>query len=182
MAKNTLTSTVEHSSKQNPSADGNALFAPEFVIVILTWVTFFVLFTILSKFAWKPILAGLEFRENNIRQAVEEAEKTREEYGRIDDKRKQILTEADHHAKDIIGQAREAALKNAKIIEERTKNEAQIIMENASREITAEQENVASYLKEKSAHAAVELASRILRENLDPAKHKKIIDNLIDEI
>ena len=151
-------------------------------MVILTWVTFFALFAILKKFAWKPILQILDDREKNIRAAVEEAEKTRQEYLLIGDKRKHVLLEADNAAQELMNQSRQSALKAAKLIEERAKSEAEIVMENARREIEAEQEKSAVYLREQSANTAVELARRILRGDLDEAKQKKIIDTLTYEI
>ncbi len=182
MAQNLITSSQQEKPASSHSADGNSLFAPELIIMVLNWVTFFTLLAILSKFAWKPILAGLGARENKIRSAVEEAEKTHEEYLLIGDKRKEILTQADHQAKEIVHLAREASLKNAKLIEERTKQEAQIIMENAQRELEAEQEKAAAYLKEKSANTAVALAEKILRQSLDVDKQAKINNALIEEI
>jgi len=175
------TSTVQNPSKAGKS-EGHHLFAPEIEVMILTWVAFFSLLGILSKYAWNPILSTLRVREDSIRTAVEEAAKTKEEYLKIGDKRKQVLSEADQQAKAIVDQGREASIKNAKIIEEKTKQQAQIIMENAQREIAAEQEKAVVYLKEMSANTAVELATRILRESLDAEKQKKVNNTLIDEI
>lgn len=174
-----------HSSQQSQTkatSDAGALLTPDIQLMLLTWLSFVILLVILKRFAWKPILQALDARENTIRQSIEDAEKTRAEYLRIEEKRTQVLTEADNQAKEIMNQSREAALKNAKVIEARTKQEAQIIMENAHREISAEQDKAAAYLKEKSANTAVELASRILRENLDAEKQKKLINTLIEEI
>lgn len=181
MAGPLQTQKISAQATESSSGSGN-LLAPEVEMLVLTWATFFILLWILKKFAFKPILQTLDEREKTIRTAVEEAAKTHEEYQRISDKRKQVLTEADNQAKEIINQSREIALKNAKMIQDRTREEADIIMENAHREIEAEQEKAAVYLREKSVDAAVALASRILRENIDPEKHKKINDNLIDEI
>ena len=180
MAQNTLQNSTEKTAEDHASE--KSLLAPEFQIVVLTWISFFLLLAVLKKFAWKPILKALDDRENSIRTAVEEAAKTREEYLKIGDKRKQILTEADHQAKEIMNQSRDAAMKNAKLIEERTKQEAQIILENAQREIEAEQEKAAAFLKEKSANTAVELAEKILRDSLNADKQTKVNNALIDEI
>src|SRR5439155_26734078 len=40
---------------------------------------FLILFFLLAKFAWKPMLEGLTKREENIRSALDQAEKTRRE-------------------------------------------------------------------------------------------------------
>ncbi len=178
------TATTQEPSAHSSETHGASpsLLAPEIQVILLTWVTFFVLFTILSKFAWKPILAGLQAREDNIRKAVDEAAKTREEYKLLGEKRHKILSEADASAKEFMNQARQTALKTAKVIEERVAQEAVIMVENARREIDAEQEKAAVYLREKSADTAVALATKILQEKLDTKNHKELVDRLIEEI
>ena len=42
-------------------------------MVLLTWVAFLISAVLLGKFLWKPILRVLEDRENEIREAAEEA-------------------------------------------------------------------------------------------------------------
>ncbi len=174
--------TTEHSQTTASSSGANALFVPETQILLLTWITFFILLAILKKFAWKPILQNLDAREQNIRKAVEEAAKTREEYKLLDEKRHKILSDADANAKEFMNQARQTALKAAKVIEERVAQEAVIMVENAHREIDAEQEKAAVYLREKSADTAVQLATKILQEKLDTKNHKELVDRLIEEI
>ena len=61
------------------SAGSSNLLMPETLMVILTWVTFFILLFILQKFAWKPILAGLKKREDYIRKSLEDADKINEQ-------------------------------------------------------------------------------------------------------
>ncbi|MFZ9504668.1 MAG: F0F1 ATP synthase subunit B, partial [Cyclobacteriaceae bacterium] len=48
---------------------------------LLFWqsVVFIALFLFLAKFAWKPIIGALNEREESIRQALESAEKAKEE-------------------------------------------------------------------------------------------------------
>lgn len=172
----------ESTVHENAPLPDNALFAPEVSVMLLTWVTFFALFAMLSKFAWKPILQNLELRENNIRAAVDEAEKTRAEYQQIEEKRKNILLHADKQAHEMMNQSRHSAQRTAKVIEDRAKDDAKIILENAQREIETEQEKSANYLREKSTETAVQLATKILREKLDTKSHQELVDRLIDEI
>lgn len=158
------------------------LFAPDVQMMVLTWITFFGLLAVLSKFAWKPILQALDEREKKIRDAVEEAERTRREYEQIEAKRKEILSRADHSAKEIIDQSRQSALKAAKIIEDRAKDHSEIMIQNARRDIEAAEERSAVYLREKSADTAVALARKIIQESLDAKKQKDLVDKLIEDI
>ncbi len=177
-----ITSTQSSAKHAVAPVSDTALFAPEVSIMILTWVTFFVLLAVLSKFAWKPILQNLDQRENNIRAAVDEAEKTRAEYVQIEEKRKHILLHADQQAHEMMHQLRHSAQRTAKVIEDRAKEDAKIILENAQREIETEQEKSANYLREKSTETAVQLATKILQEKLDTKSHQELVDRLIDEI
>ena len=154
----------------------------DLTVVVLTWGTFFLLLGILYKFAWKPILQGLEQREEGIRKAVEEAEKTHAEYEKIEETRKQLISEAQDKAKEIVEQSRKAAINAAKAIEQKTKEQAEIVLENAQREIRSEKEKAEASLKEESARIAVALAGKIIEENLDNERHKKLVDRLIKEI
>ena len=51
---------------------------PDVTMIVLTWATFFTLFFVLYKFAWKPILTALDNREESIRRSVEEVQKIKD--------------------------------------------------------------------------------------------------------
>ena len=158
------------------------LFTPEINVLLLTWVTFFALLAILYKFAWKPILAGLDKREEGIRRSVDEAEKIHGEYEKVEEEKKKILNHADQEAKGIILQSRKAAVVAANVVEQKAKEEAQILLENAQREIKAEVEKAESSLRQKSVEMVMSLASRLVQENLDSVKNRKLVEKALDEI
>ena len=56
-----------------------------------TLVTFAVVAYVLSKFAWKPILAGLERREEDLRKSIENADRLEREIQDIDKTRQEAL-------------------------------------------------------------------------------------------
>jgi len=164
------------------ASSGETLLTPEIQVMALTWITFFSLLAVLYKFAWKPILAGLDARESNIRTAVEEAEKTRAEYQQIEAKRKDILSKADQTAKDLMNESRVSAQKAAKLIEAKAKESTDILMENAKREIKNEEEKSSVFLREKSAQTAVDLARKILNEDMDIKRQRELVNKLIEDI
>src|SRR3989338_6981850 len=114
---------------------GSPLFSPDVGMVILTWVTFFLLLAVLYKFAWKPILNALDKREEFIRRSIEEADRIKDELAKIYQTRQLIVQEAEREGKDLVAASRKAAVEAAKVIEGRARDEAQILLENAKREI-----------------------------------------------
>jgi F-type H+-transporting ATPase subunit b len=158
------------------------LLNPEIQVMLLTWVTFFVLLSILYKFAWKPILQTLDDREEGIRRAVEEADKTRAEYEQIEETRKKLIAEAQDQAKGIVDQSRKAAVNAAKVIEQKTKEQAAIVLENAQREIKSEKDKADAILRQESVETAILLAEKIIAENLTDERNKKLVSRLLKEI
>ena len=158
------------------------IMSPDVTMIVLTWVAFISLLIILHKFAWKPIFALLDAREEKIRKAVEDAEKAKETLAHIEQTREQILTEAHRKAKDIVDQSQKAAVEAAKVIQQKTREEAQIVFENARREIKEEAERAQAALREESAKVAIILAGKLLEENLDDDKNRKLVNELIKKI
>ena len=182
MDNQTLNETVEV-KPHSAATTGQANFlSVDVQLLILTWITFVLLCAVLSKYAWKPILATLNQREEAIRRSVDEADKIHNEYGQIEEARQKVLREAENKAKETVSQARKAAANVAKVIEQRAKEEAQIIFENTQREIKAERDKVQEALRRESARVAVTLAGKLVREHLTEEKNSKLIDRLIKEV
>lgn len=151
-------------------------------MIVLTWVTFGLLAAILYKVAWKPILAGLEKREEDIRKALEGAQHARDELAKIEDNRARVIAEADAQAKAIVEAARKGAVDAAATIEAKAREEAQLLLATAQREILSAQEKATASLRKESADLAIALSRKILRGNLDEERSRKLADELIHHV
>jgi len=156
---------------------------PEFHVLAMTWASFFLLLAVLYKYAWKPILVGLDQREESIRQSVDEADKIHKEHADLEAWKTRFVKETKEEGKSMITQSRKAAANAAKVIEDKAKYEAQIIFENSERDIKAQQEKALADLKKESADIAVTLAGKVIQENLkDKIANKKFVDKLIKDL
>lgn len=151
-------------------------------MVGLTWITFLLMAFVLYKVAWKPILTALEAREEDLRRAIDNAQKTRDELAKIDATRQKMVSEADAKAREIVDAARQAAVDAAAVIEHKARDEAQILLENAQREIRTEQQRAMAALRKESADLAIQLARKVIGENLDEARGRAITDKLIKDL
>jgi len=158
------------------------ILTPEVTMVILTWVTFFLLLVLLYKFAWKPILSALDEREKHIKKSIEDADKVKAELESLAKRQQEIISEAHAKAKEAIDQSRQAAVQAAKHITDQAKQEANIILENARRDIKEQVKEAQANLREESATIAIQLAAKIIEENLDETKSKKLISKYINEL
>lgn len=173
---------VPHGKDEHPENVIPGFLAPDVTLLITTWFCFFMVLIILSKFAWKPILAIIDAREDHIKKSVEDADKIRAEMATLAEKQKQMLEESESKAKTIIEDSRRAAKDAAKHITDEAKKESQIILENAQRDMREELKEAQATLREESANIAIELADKILGEHLDESKNRKLISKYIDEL
>ena len=159
---------------------GPALFRLEPGMVIWTWVTFLLLLFILGRFAWRPILRKLDERERFIRESLEKAEEVRREVASTSEKQRQALSEAREQAGEIVAKGREAAERIARDIEARAKTEAGKMILDAKAQIQTEKEKAVQQLRMETTDLVIRAASKLLDEDLDDTRHKKLVDAAIE--
>jgi F-type H+-transporting ATPase subunit b len=185
-ASDTYSTTVQVESAGNgapsPAAASDNLLEVSGPLVGLTWVTFIILAVVLYKVAWKPILNALDLRENAIRKALEGAEKARAETAAAEERQRQMIRDAEARSRQTIDEARAAATQAARAIEEKASAEARALLEDARREIGAAAEKARNELRQESAKLAIELAGRMVEEDMDAARNQRLVERLVKEI
>jgi F-type H+-transporting ATPase subunit b len=151
-------------------------------LIIWTAVTFIALIFILKKFAWKPILAALDQRENAIKESLEKAEKAKDEAQKILEQNQSNLNKAEEESRKIIEQSRSFAVKLKEQMLLDTKQQSKKLLEDASAEIERKKDEAFNDLKNQIAEIAINAAEKILNENLNQETQKKIVDKYIGEI
>ena len=123
----------------------------EFSIGLFFWhsLIFLSLIFLLKKFAWKPILDTINEREEGIKDALESAEKAREEMQSLQADNEEIMKQARIERDSILKEARD--LKNTIISESKdeAKKEAGKIIESANEAIRNEKLLLYQKLKNK---------------------------------
>ena len=85
------------------------LVLPDFGLLFWTGIVFCSLLFLLAKFAWKPILNAVNERGNSIAEALELAEKTREEIKALKAENDQILKAAKAESDEILKDAKQTS-------------------------------------------------------------------------
>jgi len=158
------------------------VFAGDFGNVLWTLVIFGLVVFVLGRFAWRPILHGLQQREQFIRGSLEQARKDREEVEARLREYTEKLTAARAEATAIVEESRRDADAVRHRIEEDANAEAGRIVERARREIELATEAAKKELYQVSAKLAVEIAGRLLEREVKSADHERLIRDSLDEI
>ncbi len=151
-------------------------------LIVWTAVTFVILLVILRVTAWKPLLGALTQREQTIADAIEKAEKAREQAEKMLVENTRRLAQVEQEAQKIIKAGKEAADKARTELLEKSHQDARRIVEQAKVEIQREKEAALTSLRDEVADLAVKAASKIIDEHLDEERHRKLVDKFIREL
>src|SRR5205085_4315299 len=107
------------------------LLIPSFGLIFWTLLAFLIVFFILRKFAWKPILNSLEQRENNIAGSLETAEKVKREMAQLKSENEELMVKAREERAMMLKEARETKDRIINEAKEQAKTEANKIIIDA---------------------------------------------------
>ncbi len=159
------------------------LVMPDFGLLFWMVVSFSLLLWLLKKFAWKPILQALAAREDSIDKALQSAELAKNEILKLQAGNEKLLKEAMLEREKIVKEARELKdsivrdAKNLAVIE------ANKVMEETKAAITRERAEAVNEMKSVISSFSLEIAKKILREQLsDIKKQKDLVNNYLENI
>ena len=159
------------------------LVTPGFGLFFWMLLTFTIVFLLLKKFAWKPILNMVKEREETIDNALKSAERAKEEMKALQANNEKLLAESRLERDKILKEAREA--KDAIINEAKGKagEEANKIVAQARETINNEKMAAITELKNQVASLSVEIAEKILKDQLaSDEKQKAMVNNLLKDV
>ena len=148
-------------------------------LAVWTIVLFVVLVAVLGKFAWPPILKGLQDREQKIRDDLEGAEKTARDAARTLADYQAKLAEAHEDSRRLIAEARAEAERAAAQITENTQSDVDQIRQRAQQEIVSAKEQALNELYAQTAALATQVAGRILQREIRPEDQEQLINESV---
>jgi F-type H+-transporting ATPase subunit b len=160
----------------------NPLVQPDPGLYIWTIVTFLVLLFLLRKFAWGPLLAALERREQLIAGAVDDARKAKEDLERVQQDAAQLLAQARREADGVISRARGDAERFRAEMQQKAQEEAAGIVRNAERRIQQETAKAVQQLRREAVDLSVNIAEKILQRAVSADDHRHLIDEVVQKL
>ncbi len=151
-------------------------------LMIWTFIIFLLLLVILAKVAWKPLLASLKTRENAIADSLSRAEQARSDAERLIAENKQERVKAEEEVQKALREGRIYAEQMRHDLVEKAKEEAERMLTQARGEIERDTQRALRQLREEVADLAVMATSKLLDENMNEERHRKMVDKMIAEI
>ena len=160
----------------------NPLVQVEPGLFIWTILVFVVLLTLLKKFAWGPLLAALEERQEGIRKSLDDAAQARKELEQVQSDAEAILVKARAEADSILSETRSDAAKVRDDLRQQAQNEAQSIVQNAERQIQLDTARAVLQIREEAVELSLSIASKLIRRNLTKEDNQALIDEALKQV
>ena len=149
--------------------------------MLFTAITVIVLFFILKHFFFEKVHNFMVEREKQVRESLENAEKTNEEADKKLKTYEEKLAGADSESRQILKAARDEAKVQAREILDEADEKARALIEHSQKEIRREKYNARKELQEELGSLAVMAAENTVEKELRPEDHKEIVDKIIEE-
>jgi F-type H+-transporting ATPase subunit b len=145
-------------------------------------VVFLVLLYLLSKYVFPPIDKALRSRQQAISQALSEAERARREVEEARQKERSDLAESRRQAQEILDRAQKLGEELREELRKKGREEQEAMLVRARAELTKEREQAVTELRRQVADLVLLTTTRILKEELDPKRQQRLIDQALSEV
>lgn len=149
-------------------------------LFVWTILTFLILFGLLAKFAWKPLLKALSDREEKIRTSISKAEEAQTKLESLTSEGEIIIAKARSEAQSIIADGKTTADKLRSNMESKAKEKALSIIDQAEKQISAEKEKAIIEIRGEVATLSIEIAEKLIRKNLSKEDNMELINETLD--
>jgi F-type H+-transporting ATPase subunit b len=144
-------------------------------------VNFIILFVLLGIVLYKPVLKMLDERQAKIKDSMDQAEKIKQQITETEGNIKTQLDTARKEGQRIIAQAEQMGERLKAETKEEARHEAESLVNKARIEIQRQRDKDIEELRKQFADIAILAAEKVIKETLDKEKHRKLIDDVLEE-
>ena len=156
------------------------LVTPDVGLLFWTFISFAILFFLLKKFAWKPIVGTVNDREKSIKEALASAEAAKLEMQNLTADNERILKEARVERELMMKEAREIKVKMIADAKDEAKESADKMITQAQAAIESEKKAAVAELKSQVASLSIEIAEKVMKSELsDTDKQLKLVEDML---
>jgi F-type H+-transporting ATPase subunit b len=165
-----------------PFASGSFLITPNVGLMIWTIVVFLISLYILRRTVFPQIGKVLDKRAHGISEAIDSAERTREEAEKVLEEYRERLKEARAQAEEIVQRARETGDSHEHEARERVREILEEAARRAEREIDAATARALDDIRREVADLTIMATEKVVRRTLDDADQRRLVEEALGEL
>ena len=141
----------------------------------------FVMYLVLKKLLFKPVMKIMEDRETSIKNQIDNARRMQSDAKADKVKYQEQLQNAQKDGELIIKDAKLKAQEESEELLKKTKREADNLIKEARQEIEQERLQMLKEVRKQVVELAILAASKIMEINLNNETNKKVVQNFLDK-
>ena len=149
---------------------------------LLTIILLLILFGLLLKFAWNPILNALDAREKRIEDSVSSAEQSRRQAQELLEGYKAKLADAERQVAVRIEEGQAMADRQAQEIIEKAKAAAERELEAAKRDIGLAKQRALVEIRAEAVGLSRTIAERVIGREVNEVDHRRLADEVLSAL
>ncbi|CAM4243949.1 F0F1 ATP synthase subunit B [Saccharibacillus endophyticus] len=149
---------------------------------IVTLVSFLVLYFLLNRYAFGPLMSVMEKRRELVLSQLNEAAETRSEAAAYVEQQKEALQQARQEAYEILEQSRQTSGKQADALIAQAKEETARMKDEAIRDIDSEKNKAMAALRGEVGRVSVQIASKLIEKEIDEKANEGLVDQYLKDV
>lgn len=145
-------------------------------------INFLIIFYLLKRFLYKPILDLLKNRQDMVKNGIKQADDARITLEKALETEKQILKKAQDTAQKTIDNAKEQATVISKQIEESARKQSEQILIDAKEQIDQQTLETEKRLTAKISELSIDFLSKSLKEMFSEKTQKEAMDIALKKV
>ena len=150
--------------------------------MIFTWINMAILFTVVKKLLFKPVMKILDRRDAEIRKIYDEANQANEKAVNLEKEYSEKMAQAREEAGEIIKQATLSAQRREQEIISDAQEKATIMTKRAEAEIAQERKKAYQEIKNEISDISVAIAGKMVQREITAKDHEALISQFIENV
>ena len=155
------------------------LLSPNTGLMFWTLIIFVVLMFVLTRFAFKPLTAAVEAREQRLEAAIRQADEDRKKAAELLEQQTKALDASRVEVQRVIAEARLTGDKLRNEMLEQTKHQQHDLLERARAEIDEERKRAIADIRREAVELALAGASKVIERNLDDQTNRRLVESFL---
>ena len=176
--KHLMAGEIEHLTPDKPPS----ILALQWELGLWTIVIFVLLYLILRRAAWGPMMEGLQKREQTILTAIEDAQKARAEAQRLHEEWERRMASAEDKAREIFEDARRKAERMTEDTIAKARTEIQGERDRLHREIETAKDQALQEIWNQTARLATLVSAKAIRRQITIDDQRRLVDEALAEL
>lgn len=157
-------------------------FGLDWTKLIAQTIIFVILFLLLRKFAFGPVLQILEERKQRVKESMENSEKIKAELEEAEKTRAELIKKANGEASNLIEEAKASAdAIGSRKIQEATA-QAESVIKKAQEAAERDREQMMNELRSEMGRLVVETTEKVVGKALDEKDQKRLQEEAVSHI